>query len=70
MFHQLSQTTRVTRSRHTGRPILQELNTVYGYYATARFLDEDEYDALRSESPYDGPLHEAELRYQANLHIC
>lgn len=60
MIHMLSQTSRVSRSRHTGRPILEELNTHYGYWATTRLLAEDEYAKYRAMPVYDGPMHEAE----------
>lgn len=69
-MRRLSQTIMICRSQHTGRPIMQELNTVYGYYATIRFLGEDEYTDLLKHPEYTGELHEAEIRYEANRHIC
>lgn len=62
---QLTQTIRIARSRHTGQPIKEELNTVYGYYATIQFLSDDEYKKLMLEPTYTGPMHEAEKEYNA-----
>lgn len=57
----LSQTRRINRSKHTGRPILEELNKVYGYWATSRLLTEAEYEAIMTHRPgYVGPMHPAE----------
>jgi hypothetical protein len=60
---QLSQTIRIRRSPHTGVPIVEELNTVYGYYATIRFLNEAEYKKQMLLPTYDGPIHEAEKQH-------
>ena len=72
-FNRYSQTRMVTRSRHTGEWIVQELNTVYGYWATiARRCDltEDWICKLLARPTYLGPKHEAELKYERNLSLC
>lgn len=68
-MRQLSQTMMVLRSPHTGRPIQRELNTVYGYYATAKFLSETEYAEMLKQPAYVGPVHEAEKRHRASLYL-
>jgi hypothetical protein len=61
---QLTQTTRVTRSRHTGEPVLQTLNTEYGYYSGGRKLSEEEAAKLAAQPPYTGEKHPAEVEYE------
>lgn len=71
MLHNLTQTTRVSRSRHTGRPLREELNTCYGYWATTHFLSEQEYEAERRKPAYTGPMHPAEVRHRDAIeHSC
>lgn len=62
-MHQFSQTHRVMTSKHTGIPRLEVLNTHYGYWATDRYLDEEEHEQYRKRPEYTGPLHEAEVRW-------
>lgn len=72
-LNQYSQTRRVTRSRHTGEWIVEELNTVYGYWATiARRADLQKHwiEALLNRPTYTGPTHEAELRHKRSLNLC
>ena len=38
----LSLTTRATLCRHTGRPIIEEYNPIYCYWATRKFLTVDQ----------------------------
>jgi hypothetical protein len=51
-MHFISKTQAVCRSAHTGRPILQELNPLYGYWATVRLLTEEEYSQFKSLPEY------------------
>jgi hypothetical protein len=66
--NQINQTQRVRRAY--GSAILEQLNTVYGYYATARTLSETEFAELLAQPTYTGPVHEAEARHDARAHIC
>jgi hypothetical protein len=70
-WKQLSPTMRVTKSRYTGQPILEQLNTVYGYYATVRSLSDEDYQHYMSSIwiEYDGPIHPAEERHN-NCTTC
>lgn len=61
-WNQLSQTQRVNLSVHTKQPILEELNPVYGYYATIKTLTQAEYRGLLRAPTYTGPVHPAEQR--------
>lgn len=66
--NQISQTQRIARSRHTGEWILEELNTVYGYYATIRRqkdMTQAEIDGYLQMPTYDGPKHPAQERYDS-----
>jgi hypothetical protein len=73
-FNQFSETQMITRSRHTGWWIVQELNTVYGYWATARggkpgtqyALPQDEVDRLLDLPAFTGPLHPADEKFRRN----
>ena len=66
-FKMLDQETKIMRSMHTGKPVLQKLNTHYGYWAIQRFLSEGEYKELMGRESYTGPLHKAEVEYQKSL---
>lgn len=65
-WNQINKTTRVGKSTFKGVPVLETLNTVYGYYTTVRELSEAEYRELMALPPYDGPVHEAEARPNAS----
>jgi hypothetical protein len=69
-FNQLSQTRRVGLSRHDGSPILEELNTHYGYYGTIKNLTREEYKKLMAQETYEGPEHPAETEFRNNRHYC
>lgn len=72
-FNQFSQTRRVARSRHTGEWIVEELNTVYGYWATiARLLNYPKHytETLLNRPTYLGPKHEAQIRFEGNSSLC
>lgn len=72
VWKQLSPTMRVTLSRHGHKPILERLNPCYGYYATVRALTQDDYAHYMSDTwaEYDGPKHEAQVRFEAQSHLC
>lgn len=67
----ISQTERVARSRHTGEPIFETLNTVYGYWGTVRYLSDAEFRAymLPSVPEYTGPMHAAEKAFRTSLYL-
>ncbi|HVJ70552.1 MAG TPA: hypothetical protein VM531_03425 [Sphingomicrobium sp.] len=72
-FNRYSQTRRIARSRHTGEWIVEELNTVYGYWATiARRSDLTKVwiEKLLNRPTYLGPKHEAEIEHERNLGLC
>lgn len=68
---QLTQTKRVTRSRFTGKPMIERLHGVWGYYESMGYVSEAEYAKLMSdETPaYSGPKHPAQLEAEAASHL-
>lgn len=74
-FNQFSQHLRIARSRHTGEWIVEELNDVYGYWATIRgggtryAIPQPIVDFMLGLPAYEGPLHPEDERFR-NQAIC
>ncbi len=56
--------------RKYGLPHIWTLNTYYGYFGLTKTLTEAEYEVIRKGTEYTGPLHDAELKWRENLHLC
>lgn len=65
-MNRFSKDLRIARSRHTGEWIVEQVNSVYGYWATIRRHVPDDVAKFLSELPaYKGEQYEAETRYRS-----